>query len=272
MFKRFITSMVILAILVAPSMVFAKLNHQLDAADITRAGNTVTVPLVVSNEDNLVAMDIPLGFSEGVTLKEVSFENTRVSYFDLKAALIDNANHTVVIGLLPQISAKGKPDLPAGTGTVANLVFEINDPSITEIALEAVEMEKPDHSLLFVYHSYDENGSPSIFEVSPEFGRTVLSLSGATDASLPETFALNQNYPNPFNPDTRISFDIPVTAEVNLTIYNVLGQEVVTLVDKMLEAGSHTVEWDASSYSSGVYFYRISAEKFTETKKMMLLK
>lgn len=272
MIKRLITSTVILAILVGPSMVFAKLNHQLDAADITRVDNLVTVPLVVSNEDNLVAMDIPLGFSEGVTLKEVIFEDTRVSYFDLKVAIIDNTKRNVVIGLLPQISSNNKPDLPAGTGTVAHLVFEITDPSVTEIALEAIELEKPDHSLLFVYHEYDGIGAPSIVEVNPEFSRTTLSLNGAANGSLPTTFALDQNYPNPFNPATNISFDVPVNAEVNLTIYNVLGQEVVTLVDRLLEAGTHTVEWDATAYSSGVYFYRVSAEKFTETKKMMLLK
>lgn len=272
MTKRLITLTVIIAILVAPSLVLAKLNHQLDAAKLTVANNTVTVPLVVTNEDNLVAMDIPLEFSEGVTLSEVTFENTRVDYFDLKVAMIDNETNTVVIGLLPQIGSNGKPDLPAGTGTVANLVFTIDDPSVSEITLESVTLERPDHALLFVYHEYDAAGVPSIVEVSPDFEGKSLALRGAAESALPESYALDQNYPNPFNPTTDISFDLPATSHVNLTIFNVLGQEVTTLVDDRMDAGTHTVEWNASSYSSGVYFYRISAEQFSETKKMMLLK
>jgi len=89
---------------------------------------------------------------------------------------------------------------------------------------------------------------------------------------MPTSYALSQNYPNPFNPSTKIAFDLPVASHVELTIYNVLGQKVEMLVDGDMEAGSHEVTWDASPYSSGIYFYRISAKNFTETKKMMMLK
>ena len=89
---------------------------------------------------------------------------------------------------------------------------------------------------------------------------------------MPQVYSLSQNYPNPFNPATNFSFDLPVASHVTLTIFNVLGQEVTTLIDKKMEAGSHTVEWNAARFSSGVYFYRISAGNFTETKKMMILK
>jgi hypothetical protein len=264
--------MVILIVLLASSMVFAKANHQLAPAEkVTIDGNLVTVPLVVTNEDNLAAMDIPLRFSEGVTLKEVTFEGTRVDYFDMKATVIKNDEHTVILGLVPQIAAALKPDLKAGTGVVANLVFEINDPTVKEITLETVELKSPDHSLMFVYHQADEAGRPTSVEVHPEFSQVALSLTGS-GAGLPESYALSQNYPNPFNPSTEINFDLPVASKVSLVIFNVLGQEVETLVNKEMEAGSHTITWDASNYSSGVYFYRISAEKFTETKKMMMLK
>jgi hypothetical protein len=270
--KRLNILTVILIVLLTSSMVFAKANHQLAPAEkVTVSGNLVTVPLVVTNEDNLAAMDIPLKFSEGVTLKEVTFEGTRVEYFDMKASVIKNDERTVVLGLVPQISAAHKTDLKAGTGPVANLVFEINDPSVKEITLETVDLKGPDHTLMFVYHEADEMGRPTSVEVLPEFSQVALSLSGS-GAGLPESYALSQNYPNPFNPTTEINFDLPVASKVSLVIYNVLGQEVESLVDRNMDAGSHTVSWDASNYSSGVYFYRISAENFTETKKMMMLK
>ncbi|GEM_PF-4759393 len=89
---------------------------------------------------------------------------------------------------------------------------------------------------------------------------------------LPGSFALSNNYPNPFNAQTNISFDLPKASKVNLTIYNLLGQKVKTLVDKSLPAGQHTVIWDAGNYASGVYFYKLQAGDFVTTKKMNLLK
>lgn len=273
MIKRCHTLAVIIAILLVPSMIFAAASHEFAVGTATTENNTVVVPLVVTNEANLTAIDIPLKFSEGVTLREVNFENTRVSYFDLKVANINNAERTVVIGLLPQMSAAYKPDLDAGTGAVANLVFEANDPSVTEVTVEAIELQNPGHYLVFVYHDFDENETPHIRVERPEFETVTVSFSGLSPGSeLPTTFALNQNYPNPFNPSTEIAFDLPVASHVELTIYNVLGQRVETLIDGEMEAGSHMKTWDATPYSSGIYFYRISAKNFTETKKMLMLK
>ncbi len=85
-------------------------------------------------------------------------------------------------------------------------------------------------------------------------------------------FALKQNYPNPFNPSTNIEFSITKTAFVTLKIYNQLGQEVTTLVSDKLAAGSYMYEWNASNLASGVYLYRLEAEEFVETKKLVLLR
>ena len=81
-----------------------------------------------------------------------------------------------------------------------------------------------------------------------------------------------QNYPNPFNPNTVISFRLSVAGQVTLKIYDVLGKEVETLVSEKLEAGTYSVNWDASKYSSGVYFYRIQAGDFVDTKRMTFIK
>ena len=91
-------------------------------------------------------------------------------------------------------------------------------------------------------------------------------------ASVPKVYTLDQNYPNPFNPSTKIDFSLPVQSNVELTIFNVLGQKVATLVNESLKAGKHSVTFDASKISSGVYFYRINANQFTSTKKMLLMK
>ncbi|MDH3939218.1 MAG: SBBP repeat-containing protein, partial [candidate division Zixibacteria bacterium] len=97
-------------------------------------------------------------------------------------------------------------------------------------------------------------------------------LASANGPSLPSHFVLHQNYPNPFNPTTEIGFALPRACHVSLNIYNVLGQRVTTLLNERLEAGHHFQEWHANGAASGVYFYRIRAEDFVQTKKMMLLK
>jgi hypothetical protein len=272
--KRFYTLTVVLIVLVLPALVFGAASKFGVAKAIGGENNLITVPLQISNLDNLTALDIPLSFSDGVTLTEVSFEGTRVDYFDLKVASIDNENNTVLIGLLPQMSSTQKDDLKAGTGAIANLTFEITDPSVKEVTIEAIKMEEPYHQLTFVYHAFSQGGQRSIQLEHPEFEAVTVSLSGflGSPDNLPIEFSLSQNYPNPFNPTTSIAYGLPVAQQVNLTVYNVLGQTVVTLVDGQQEAGHHTVEWEASNNSSGVYFYRLTTAQNTETRKMLLLK
>jgi hypothetical protein len=87
----------------------------------------------------------------------------------------------------------------------------------------------------------------------------------------PGVFTLDQNYPNPFNPATIISFSLPRGEMVSLRVFNLLGEEVATLVNAPLPAGRHSFAWDAHSYASGVYFYQIRAGSDVLVKKMILL-
>jgi hypothetical protein len=102
-------------------------------------------------------------------------------------------------------------------------------------------------------------------------------LTTAAGGTLPGGFALAQNYPNPFNPTTTISFSLPTKGTAKLEIYNVLGKLVAVPFSGTVEAGDHQVVWDGKNetgeaVASGVYFYRLTADKYTDTKKMMLLK
>lgn len=99
------------------------------------------------------------------------------------------------------------------------------------------------------------------------------SSSGGRGSILPETYRLAQNYPNPFNPMTQITFTLPEAGDVRLEVYNIRGQQVITLVDGFLAAGRHTATWNAStSAASGVYLYRITAGNYVAAKKMVLMK
>jgi endo-1,4-beta-xylanase len=93
-----------------------------------------------------------------------------------------------------------------------------------------------------------------------------------TGSGIPKRFALEQNYPNPFNPSTSIRYTIPSTSRVTLRIFDVLGREVQTLVNTTQVPADYTVTFSAQKLASGVYFYRLDAGGFTETKKLMLLK
>jgi len=89
---------------------------------------------------------------------------------------------------------------------------------------------------------------------------------------IPEAYTLSQNYPNPFNPSTQIRYSIPEAARVTLKIFNMLGQEVATVLNEQQTKGSYIATFDANNFATGVYFYRLEAGKFSETKKMLLMK
>ncbi|MBE2226786.1 MAG: T9SS type A sorting domain-containing protein [Ignavibacteria bacterium] len=101
---------------------------------------------------------------------------------------------------------------------------------------------------------------------------------GNEPINIPLVFRISQNYPNPFNPVTKINYDLPKDSKVKIVIYDILGREVKRLVNSELKtAGSYIIDFNASNYASGVYFYRIEAEepngnKFVDSKKMVLLK
>ncbi len=104
------------------------------------------------------------------------------------------------------------------------------------------------------------------------YGTTMPTTGVEDNGNLPKKFVLEQNYPNPFNPNTNISFDMPKESHVSLNVYNLLGQKVATVVDQVMGAGSHNVNFNAANLTSGIYFYQLKTDNFTSIKKMTLLK
>jgi hypothetical protein len=94
----------------------------------------------------------------------------------------------------------------------------------------------------------------------------------AESRTLARSWALHQNYPNPFNPGTTITYQLSAIHHASLKVYDVLGREVATLVNEVQQPGVHTVTWVASNQSSGIYFYRLVAGPFAQTKKSILMK
>lgn len=119
---------------------------------------------------------------------------------------------------------------------------------------------------------FGSNESYSVFSGS-QFGSgdVLTGVDRFESSSVPTRFSLSQNYPNPFNPSTTIRYDLPKAANVTLRIFNMFGQEIAVLINQRENAGYHQIRWNAT-HPSGVYFCRIQAGEYVETRKMLLLK
>ncbi|RPI18884.1 MAG: T9SS C-terminal target domain-containing protein [Ignavibacteriae bacterium] len=125
-------------------------------------------------------------------------------------------------------------------------------------------MQGPDNYIYALNGGYTTTGK--LYRIRP-------SITGiGNNHSIPDGFELRQNFPNPFNPKTIINYQLAMSKDVKLVVYDVMGKEIAVLVNQKQNAGTHEVEWNASNYPSGVYFYSLTAGDFTAEKKMVLLK
>ena len=148
---------------------------------------------------------------------------------------------------------------------------------VVEIPLKAFDLQRPIESIRFLGNMEGTFYLKDIRLVAvtpPQPNTAVLEEHTAT---LPQAFTLSQNYPNPFNSSTVIRFALPASEEVELAVYNLMGQKVATLVEGVREAGTYTLHWDGRdghgrALASGVYFYRLQADGQVETRRLLLLK
>jgi len=158
---------------------------------------------------------------------------------------------------------------------VTTLVFtDTSSNDWTQYCFGLTDYVDPGSDIFIAFREYvndTENEGDALFLDLVDVAGLITSVF--ENPELPSEFVLNQNYPNPFNPATRLSFSLPRSSKVTLTVHNLLGQVVAILLDEVsYSSGSHDVQFDAANLPNGIYFYKIAAGNFKEVKKMTLLK
>jgi hypothetical protein len=153
----------------------------------------------------------------------------------------------------------------------STLISGIKSPS------QIVNSLAPNKVYYWRVRSVNAKGQTSAYSSIGQFSLKSITAVSKNGGDIPKTFAVSQNYPNPFNPSTLINYALPKSSLVTIKIYNILGQEVKTLINSELQAGYYTVQWNGDnnyghSVASGIYIYRVSAGQYAKTMKMMLLK
>jgi hypothetical protein len=164
-------------------------------------------------------------------------------------------------------------DWPTETGDneIIFQYFDVNNPYSATIGIG--NPNRTDGIQYLFDNHYSDGAATLIDGRAIKFTTGSLYTTGIDDGgTIPDEFSLSQSYPNPFNATAAIGFSLPVAGQVKLEIYNMLGQKVETVVDSRMDAGDHTVYWNAGDQSSGVYFYKLTAGSFEDIKRMTLLK
>lgn len=238
------------------------------------AGQPVAMDIYLFNERNTRDVSIALTWGSGrLHFDSLSFAGMRAEPAQTKFTQYSNVLHQC----LGQITFGEANPLAPGSGAFMQAWFTIAAPTPdTTIEFDTASFAGTQGTFL-ILTSVDGNR-----EVKPIFHTGTLQVSVATDVDddgslLPREFALMQNYPNPFNPTTVISFALPRSSDVRIDLYDITGRLVRTLADETMTAGNHTITFDGRSSSgnqlaTGVYFYRMQANGFVATKKMLLMK
>lgn len=236
--------------------------------DVTRLGNITAVVKVSSGnpEPNPVTRTTgSLNVGNGVAGAEayegmlVKLKNAKV--VDVYPTFSDVTEYSVNDGTGPVVVQRsGKytySNIPADSVAFGSTILRVGN--------------KIDSLVGIVYYSF--NQYKFVPRTNADFMHVVFTGVEETGTGrIPRSYELSQNYPNPFNPSTVIEYALPASGQVTLKVYNVIGQEVKTLVNGVQDAGSYRVRFDATSLSTGVYFYRLEAGSFTRVQKMILVK
>jgi hypothetical protein len=175
---------------------------------------------------------------------------------------------------IPDMWFQAAYPLFAGAGVATGVTVLTPDDFMLLEGSNAIDAANPAHAPARDFFNLDRDANPDMGAI--EFGTSV-AVEDVMDRLFPENYALSQNYPNPFNPATTIEYQLPEAGFVKLTVYNLLGQEVVRLVDGVRRSGSHSVVWNSrdklgSTVPTGIYFCRMEAGSYAKTVKMLLLK
>jgi hypothetical protein len=239
---------------------------------------SVFVPVHLAFDEVLKRVSVPLRYSSDVyECVGFDFHNTLLEEVDGRLPTIDTVNNIAVITataifsdpiersgligtLLARVEFKAKPGVTVSDSTITIDTVTTRD-GFGNVVATLMLQDTAQNTIL------------------PEFvgGRRDVITDVDDDGTRPVAYELEQNFPNPFNPATTIAFAIPRTSYVHLVVFNLLGQRVLTLVDDVLPPGRREIEWNGRDengrvVSSGIYFYRLSSDEFSETRKMVLMK
>ena len=244
-------------------------------------GNEITFTLRLLDNEPIRGIELDIyhdssvltysGVSKGEKLDNVTDEEGNPRTMTLLGNYLDD--HAKV---LAYSTSRARTSGDGTEGDLVHVTYELGEgeslPSQVTFYLGLANLPgtSMDPELLNVVCGYPSEDNPVV----------VSTAAMATDegGTIPDQFALHQNYPNPFNPSTQISFDIPQGGEfVMLNVYNILGQNVSTLVNSVMNPGRYTMEWNATDeignpVASGIYFYELRSNSFTSRKKMLLIR
>ena len=249
-------------------------NHASHGAGISLYNNNTPIinNTIVHNVASSNGGGIHADEANPVVLNTIVWDNT---------ALINSqisSNETVRYSNV-QGGYTGEGNIDSDTLFVDSLSYNLSNYSpcigagIDSISISGDSYYCPQEDIIGHRRPFPRGSMPDMGAIEHILGEpdTVVSIED-TEILTPSTFELAQNYPNPFNPTTAIGYQLSAVSQVDLSVYNLLGQKVATLVDKKQNAGRYQIEWDAGDFASGVYYYQLVAGEFREVKKMILLR
>lgn len=238
----------------ADMTMFASLNSRLRIANVSGvAGDTIIVPISAMGISGISGLKVLL-----------TFDADRLSLLEAHTTALTQdfvLNRKNVGNSLVELTLQGSRTLVIDSGAVITLAFVAAQHATGCAALKFQTIQLYGANTLATEGVAFENGAVTL---GPD--------AVGPGAKIPRGFALYQNFPNPFNPSTTIRYDLPVRADVQLKIFDILGRELLVRRIAMQPAGTHEIRLDVSTLSSGTYFYQLRAGTFVQTKKMLILK
>jgi len=231
----------------------------------------VSVPIYAVTDDSVAFLNMPTGWQAlagGVTAFHVAYYWPLSCWEDMTFdTIMTNENYVRIMGWTP------RPECYLSTDSIRlhiiNLWFAISPNTPSQLVVIDTVWDQLNGSILFGLVG-------GITDITPAVQRGFIAIGpgvGIDDENpIPQIFSLSQNYPNPFNSSTTIEFGLKIAGRVSLSIFDVRGALVETLVDKKLPSGNHSVVWNADNLSSGTYYYSLKTVEGTKTRKMTLMK
>ena len=259
-----------LTLILCTALQAQNLTIRLDPAQVTiEDTETCSLDLVIENVNNLGAFQLDIAYNTDVVIVNTASLGTFLGSSGRTVIptnpVIDN---TINPGKLTFGAATfGTTPGPDGNGVLATIVFQAQAAGTTTIELQNVQISDINGQL--ITKNSTNNGEIVVSSVT--------EISEKIENKIPTAYQLHQNYPNPFNPETIISFSLPKEKQVELTIYNVLGQKIRNLICQSYQAGEHVIKWyglddSGEIVNSGIYVYKIKAGAFTDIRKMTFMK